>query len=147
MKKLFALLTIFAFMASCATAQLQPVPKAYTFLTAKITTTTYATFTALPPDVVSFQATVTKDSGTVGGYIFMECTANGTDWQNCTALGDSLTLANVSTAQTKIWLISNLTYGRNAYAYRIKIIPSGAGTRLIPTAHYLQRKTIVYNTN
>jgi hypothetical protein len=139
-------MVLFAFAATVTQAQTVD-PTFYKFPSPKITTTTYATFLKIPPDVSSFQATVTKDSGTVGGYMFMECTVNGTDWLNCTLAGDSLTLTDVSTAQSKIWQISKLKYVQDVASFRIKIIPSGGGTRLLPTACFLQKRRVVYNTN
>ena len=141
MKKLFALIFLLSLITVSIQAQVIP-PVKYTFATAKITATTYATFLSVPADVAAFQVALTKDSGTVGGYVIVEATVDGTNWLRCSS--DTLALTNVSTVQSKVWDISNFLF--RAASYRLKIVPSGGGTRLLPLAYYLRKKTVVFNT-
>lgn len=70
-------------------------------------------------DQVSFQAKVTKISGTVAGYAVIQGSNDGTNYKDLNT--DSLSLAN-QTTNTKIWV---LAYNSHSY-YRIKYV--GVGT-------------------
>lgn len=72
---------------------------------------------------VSFQAKVTKLSGTVAGYAYLQASNDGT---NYSTISDSLTLTNVTT-NTKIFVVS----GNQYYYYRLKFEGSGTMSALI----------------
>lgn len=121
----------------------QATVTSYKFPSTKITGgSTYATYTAVPRDAVSLSATVIKDSGSIGGYIFVECSGNGTLWENCTATGDSVAIQNNSSLQGKMWQISKLTKAGDAYSYRIKIELTGSGARVIPTSVIVRKPNV-----
>lgn len=100
------------------------------------TTQKVITFTSTPDGLVGIQATVTKLTGTVGGIVYLQTridTVSTATWQTVRGT-DTLTLSNVSTAQTVIWQISP-HYGNG---YRVVIEPTGTETAKVNVA-YLRR--------
>jgi len=123
-----AALTIAAISFSPASAIAQSSKKVTkTALTAADTTV----FTNMGSKLASSQVTVTKSAGTLGGKVYWEATINGT-W---VAL-DSVTLADVSTAQTKV-TINTKSGGTPYLSYRYRYAPTG-GTATVVYA-YLRR--------
>jgi hypothetical protein len=79
------------------------------------------TFTSIPSRLKAFQYTFTESSGTTAGKVYLEGTVNGT-W---VAL-DSLTLADVGTAQTKVFPITSTSY--LSYRFRNTNTSSSSGS-------------------
>lgn len=74
-------------------------------------------------DVVSFQAVVTKLTGTVAGTVMLEGSNDGT---NYLSISDTLTLTDVTT-NTKLWTVDKAPYKY----YRLKGTGSGTMSAII----------------
>lgn len=68
---------------------------------------------------LAIQPVVTKVSGTTGGSVVITGSLDGV---NYLAISDTLTLTNVTTAQTKLWTFSGAPYRY----YRVRFITSGS---------------------
>lgn len=118
MKKLFLLLA-FSLLSLVSNAQ-----SAVTTMTGSgdTITNTGTDFVTITPQIyyeqVSFQAVVTKISGTVGGYAYVQASNDNT---NFVTVSDSLALTNVTT-NTKVFVFAN-----NPYMY-YRIYFEGTGT-------------------
>lgn len=88
--------------------------------------------TSVGSDVRGFQYTALKSSGTVAGKVILEGTINGT-WVGV----DSLTLADVTYAQTKVTSVAP-TAGTTYRNYRYRCTNTSAATIVI-TATYIKR--------
>lgn len=93
--------------------------------------TVAVTFSGLSGDVKSFQATVTKLSGTAAGGVYLQGTINGSDWVN---IGTNDTLVVNATSQTKVWTLSATSY----HSYRAWYKTTGTQTSVISFS-YLRR--------
>ena len=82
--------------------------------------TSIVTFTMVPTDIISFQSTVTRVTGTAAGKVYLEGTTDGNAWVRL----DSMTLTNQAT-NSKFFTISTKP---TAYSYRAYYIPSGTQT-------------------
>lgn len=94
-------------------------------------TTTYVTFASIKSKVKSFQATVTKISGTVAGTVLLQGTIDGSAWVDLNT--DTLTLANQAT-NTKVWTITSTSYN----SYRAKFTTTGTQVSYMTLA-YMRR--------
>lgn len=81
-------------------------------------TTSYAYIKNVLGSVQSWQFTVTKISGTVGGSVILEASINGTSWFS---IGDTLTLANQAT-NVNGWLNTTLVRYKH---YRARYTTTG----------------------
>jgi hypothetical protein len=88
------------------------------------------TFTNVKSRIKSFEVSALKDSGTVGGKIYLQATITPLGWVNI----DSLTLANVATVQNKVTVLTATSYKSYRYVY----VPSGTSNLIIQYA-YLRR--------
>lgn len=116
MKKLFTLLSLFAFIGFKA-----QVVTSMSLSATHFTNTTAQTATLQTDYVtenISLQAVVTKSTGTVDGYVSLAVSLDGT---NYVTQNDSLNLADED-VQTKVWELTN-----NNYKF-YKLIFQGAGT-------------------
>jgi len=137
MKKflILAFLFIFVGMASAQFTIGVQVPIATTdsMEVGQLTVTKYISLTG-GYNTVSIQANVTEFSGTTAGTVKLYGTIDGT---NYVQIGESLTLSDVTTVQTKIWNITP-----NQYA-KYKIVGVGIGTmNAVLRVWYLCRKNI-----
>jgi len=135
MKKLFLLITLFAFvgMASAQFTAGAKLSQATTdsIKTGALTVTKYITITS-GYNTLSIQPVITKVSGTVAGKIYYAGTIDGTNY----ITQDSLVLANITT-NTKIFV------SQPAKFWKYKIWGVGTGTmNAVMTVWYLARKTI-----
>lgn len=137
MKKLILLIALFAFVG-VASAQftkgvLVPIATTDSMEVGQLTVTKYITPTA-GYSTLSIQPVVTEFSGTTAGKVRLYGSVDGT---NYIATGDSLTLADVTTAQTTIWNVTPCKYAK------LKIVGVGVGTmNAYLRVWYLARKTI-----
>ena len=135
MKKLFLLITLFAFVGM-ASAQFTTGVKltqttSDTIKTGALTVTKYITITS-GYNTLAIQPVVTKTSGTVAGKIYIAGTIDGTNY----ITQDSLVLSNVAT-NTKIYI------SQPAKFWKYKIWGVGTGTmNALLSVWYLARKTI-----
>lgn len=126
MKKLaFLLLASFACFAM-ATAQSSKL------VTKTITTADTVLFSNVPSNITGFQYTYTETSGTTAGKVYLEGTINGTF-----VILDSLTLADVAGAQTKVVAIAKST-GTTYLSYRWRNTNTSSATGTVRAA-YLRR--------
>lgn len=126
MKKLFLLLA-FSLLSLVSNAQ-----SAVTSMTgngAAITNTGTASVTITPQiyyEQIAFQAVITKVSGTVGGYAYVQASNDNT---NFVTISDSLALTNITT-NTKVFVLTN-----NPYMY-YRIYAEGTGTMAATLSGY-----------
>ncbi len=136
MKKFLVL--VFLFASLCVSAQFSagvrlPLAATDSMEVGQLTVTKYITLTA-GYSTVSIQPIVTEHSGTTAGKVKLYGSIDATNY----VLVDSLVLADVTTAQTKIWTITP-----NKYA-KLKIEGVGTGTmNAVLRVWYLARKTIM----
>lgn len=120
MKRIIAILTLAAFTFAAVTA---PTAKAEAqtvkLVTKSITSTDTTVFANIGSKVKSFQYTFTESSGTTSGKVYLEGTVNGT-W----IAVDSLTLSDVTTAQTKLFPVTSTNY--LSYRFRNSAAITGA---------------------
>lgn len=117
MKKILCaiLIAVFAFAISPVNVQAQTVIKSYNkYVLAGTADTT--TFQNVGSKLSSLQYTVTKDTGTVAGKVYLEVTTNGKY-----KIIDSLTLANNTTDQSLFHLPTKTYY----LTYRFRTVPTG----------------------
>jgi hypothetical protein len=126
-KKLLIVGLICAF-ALGSMAQADGELKRRTSITGAVDTTT---FSNVKSRIKSFEVTAIKDSGTVGGKIYLEGTITPDGWVKL----DSLTLANVATAQSKVTVLTATSYKSYRYVY----VPSGTSNLSIQYG-YLRRQ-------
>lgn len=138
MKKLFSLLLIGALFAIALPKVQAQVSngvylKSVSSRTATLDTisnatvkTQYASITGFQ-NIVTIQTVVTKISGTTAGAVYLYGSLDNVNYVRIAT--DSLLLANVSTAQSKIWLVapSQVQY------YQMRIVPSGTQSTKIQT--------------
>lgn len=130
MKKFLFAIAIAAFTTALICAPSTKVSAQSTKLTTKtITTADTITFSAVPSKIKGFQYQYTETSGTTAGKVYLEGTITGTY-----VLIDSLTLADVATAQTKVFAISSTTY----LSYRFRNTNTSTATGTVKAA-YLRR--------
>ncbi len=135
MKRLLLLSTLFAFIATLATAQTpiyQLKPEKVTVVapdTAINADTVAIVFTGIPSKIKSFQATAKKVNGTVAGKVYLQGTNDG-NWLNI----DSLTVTDVALT-TKHFTIPSTIY----YSYRAYYITTGT-QRSVLNFTYLRRQ-------
>jgi hypothetical protein len=110
-----AALSSLSFVTQKAQAQASPLQ------TKTITTADTITYTNVPSKIKSFQYEYTETSGTTAGKVYLEGTITGTY-----VLLDSLTLADVATAQTKVFLLTATSYKN--YRFRNTNTSSATGT-------------------
>lgn len=137
MKKFLVIAFLFSFIgmasAQWSTPVRVPIATTDSMEVGQLTVTKYITLTA-GYSTVSIQPVVTKFSGTVAGTVVLYGTVDGT---NYVSTGDTLTLANVTTAQTAIWNVTPNKY------YKYKIVGVGSGTmNAYLRVWYIARKTI-----
>jgi hypothetical protein len=125
MKKLFFAVIATAFMITGFNAQAQTIKSTTKTITAADT----LSFSNVGTHLKAFQYTYTETSGTSAGKVYLEGTINGTY-----VLLDSLTLADVTTAQTKVFPITAETY--LSYRFRNTNTSSATGT---VKAYYIRR--------
>ena len=113
---LAALFTLAAVSYPAAESKAQTVKLTTKTLSAATDTTA---FTNVGSKVKAFQYTFTKSGSTPSGKVYLEATINGT-WVAI----DSLTITDVSTAQTKVTAITSTTY--LSYRYRNSAALTGA---------------------
>ncbi len=101
MKKLLAAVLITAFTLTNFATTAQTVK----LTTKAVTAADTIVFNPAPSKIKAFQYTFTETSGTTAGKVYFEGTINGTY-----VLLDSLTLSDVSTAQTKVFVITATNY-------------------------------------
>ncbi|MGQ0739136.1 MAG: hypothetical protein ACT4OJ_08775 [Bacteroidota bacterium] len=126
MKKLLlialaALFTVAAVSYPSVKAEAQSIK----LTTKTITTADTVTFTNVGSRVKAFQYTFTETSGTTAGKVYLEGTINGTY-----VLLDSLTLADVTTAQTKVFPLTATTY----LTYRFRNTNTSSATGAVRAA-------------
>ncbi|RXK57564.1 hypothetical protein ESA94_20410 [Lacibacter luteus] len=97
-------------------------------VTKTITTADTVTFSNVPSKLVAFQYTFTETSGTTAGKVIFEGTVNGT-WVGV----DSLTLTDVTTAQTKVFPILS-SNGTTYLSYRFRNTNTSSATGTIRAA-------------
>lgn len=130
MKKIFAILLMAAFTIAATSFPAAEVKAQSIKLTAKtITGVDTITFTNVPSKVKAFQYTYTETSGTSAGLVILEGTINGT-WK---AL-DTLTLSDVTTAQTRVYTVTSTSY----LSYRYRNTNTSAATGAVRAA-YIRR--------
>lgn len=86
--------------------------------TAVNTDTSVVTLTAVPSHIISFQSTVTRLAGTVGGKVYLEGTTDGVGWIRL----DSMTLTNQA-INSKLFTLSTQP---PCWSYRAYYISSGS---------------------
>lgn len=85
-------------------------------------------------DVLTIQTVVTKISGTTAGAVYLYGSLDNVNYVRIAT--DSLLLANVSTAQSKIWNVNPST----VQYYQLKVVPSGTqSTKIVTKAIYRKR--------
>lgn len=94
--------------------------------------TSYVTFSPMNSNLKSLTAKVTKISGTVAGYVIIQGTNDGSNWENIGT--DTFQLTNTTT-QLKTWTFTRTNY----YGYRIRGISTNGTARSILTLVYLRR--------
>ncbi len=99
-------------------------------VTKTVTGVDTVTFTNVPSKLRSLQYTYTKTSGTAAGIVVLEASTNGT-WFSL----DTLTLANVTTAQTMKY---TFTTGTSYLSYRWRNTNTSAAPGIVKAA-YLRR--------
>lgn len=91
--------------------------------------TVIVTFAGVASGIKSFQTTVTKLSGTVGGKVYLQGTIDGNAWVNI----DSLSNTNIAT-NTKLFPVTTTHY----YSYRAYYISTGTQSSIL-TFSYMRR--------
>lgn len=130
MKKLFFIAAIAAFVITATVAPVSAIKaQATNTVTKTITGVDTVTWTSIGSRVKAFQYTYTETSGTTAGKVYLEGTITGT-W---VAL-DSLTLADVTTAQTKVTVVTATSYKQ----YRYRNTNTSAATGSVVAA-YIRR--------
>lgn len=138
MKKLFSLLLIGALFAiALPKVQAQVSNGVYlksvssrSFVNDTITNATvktqYASITGFQ-NIVTIQTELTKISGTTAGAVYLYGSLDNVTYVRL--VPDSLLLSNVSTVQSKIWLVqpSSVQY------YQVRVVPSGTQSTNIKT--------------
>lgn len=143
MKKLFTLLMfglLFAItlpaIAQSNTVYLKSVSSRTSVLDTITNATTknqYASITGFQ-DVVTIQTTITKISGTTAGAAYLYGSLDNVNYVKIAT--DTLALANVSTAQVKLWIVqpSAVQY------YQVRVVPTGTqSTKMQSYAIYRHR--------
>ncbi len=133
MKKLFSIIAL----ATCLTSlPEQSVAQNQTEIVVKSAADTSVdadtlviSFTNIGSNVKSFQASVSRLSGTAAGTVILQGTVDG----NWVTLKDTMTLSNQAT-NTKVWPICQTTYT----SYRAYYIASGTQTSKL-TFSYMRR--------
>lgn len=118
MKKLFSLILILGFLTISFNSPAQLLKSKVSADTTIDAATVYVTYATIESNITAIQATVTKVSGTVAGYVILQGTVDGTNYQDVNT--DTLTLTNTTT-NFKIWTIDKAYYA----GYRIKHVGSG----------------------
>lgn len=121
MKKLILLLSIIAFISIDAKSQLTMAGSDTIVNTASVSVTTTLNQAY---QVASFQAIVTKVSGTVDGTVLLEASNDGTNYIAIST--DTLNLTDVAT-NTKLWTVTSAPYKY----YRLKGTGSGTMAAII----------------
>jgi hypothetical protein len=119
MKKVFYLLMSFGFLAASVSVPTTVKAQTIKSVIKSITSTDTTTFANVPSKIKGFQYTFTESSGTTSGKVYMEGTVNGTY-----VLLDSLTLSDVTTAQTKYFKLTSTDY--LSYRFRNSAAITGA---------------------
>lgn len=88
--------------------------------------TQYASITGYQA-VLTIQTTVTKISGTTAGVVYLYGSLDNVNYTRIAT--DSLLLANVSTAQVKLWSVNPST----VQYYQMRVVPSGMQSTKIST--------------
>lgn len=96
-------------------------------------TTSYVTFNSVNSRVKSFQASVTKVSGTVTGYVILQGTVDGAAWVNVNT--DTLLFTNASATVAKVWTVTATSYN----SYRAQFTTSGTQVSFLKLS-YLRRQ-------
>lgn len=122
---LIAALSFGALVVSSTNAKAQST----TTTSKTITTADTITYASVASKLKGLQYTYTETSGTTAGKVYLEGTINGT-W----VLLDSLTLADVATAQTKVVIVTATSY--KGYRWRNTNTSSATGAVV---ATYLRR--------
>jgi hypothetical protein len=125
MKKLFAILVLFAVAALVAPTQTHAqINRTVSLSKATLTSTDTSTATITADDYTrSFTVIVTKTSGTVAGKVYFYGSGDGTNFEKL----DSLVLADVSGAQVKTFKpVIPLVY----YQYKITDLQTGGTTTI-----------------
>ena len=118
MKNLFTMLMVASMFALCSTANAQlTMTGSDTIVDTGVISVSQTL--SKSHDVTSFQAVVTKVSGTVDGTVLLEASNDGTNYVAIST--DTLQLANVTT-NTYLWSLTNAPYK----FYRLK--GTGSGT-------------------
>ena len=128
MKKLYSIIAL----ATCLTSlPEQSVAQNQTEIVVKSANadTLVISFTNIGSNVKSFQASVSRLSGTAAGTVILQGTVDG----NWVTLKDTMTLSNQAT-NTKVWPICQTTYT----SYRAYYIASGTQTSKL-TFSYMRR--------
>ena len=130
MKKILFSIAVAAFTFAASVVPVADVKAQTVKLTTKtITAADTVTFSSVGSKVKAFQYTYTETSGTTAGKVYLEGNINGT-W---VAL-DSLTLADVATAQTKVTVLTATSY----LNYRFRNTNTSSATGAIRAA-YIRR--------
>lgn len=102
-------------------------------ITNATTKTQYASITGFQ-DVLTIQTTITKISGTTAGAVYLYGSLDNVNYVKIAT--DTLALANVSTAQVKLWNVNPST----VQYYQVRVVPTGTqSTKIQSYAIYRHR--------
>lgn len=116
-------------VAALSLATLQTSAQSTSLKSKTITAADTVTFTNVPSKIKAFQYQYTESSGTTAGKVYFEGTITGTY-----VTIDSLVLADVATAQTKLFALTSTSY----LTYRFRNTNTSSATAAIKVA-YLRR--------